>query len=309
MKPVFLLSLPRSGSTLLQRVLASHSRIATAAEPWLLLPLIYPLRSAGVAAIYEHQRLFEAVEDFCGRLPNRRSDYLGAVAEMVTGLYAKIGTDADYFLDKTPRYHLILDELRESFPDARFVLLWRNPLAVAASMIDTWADGKWNLHWFQVDLFDGLAALHRFAQQSGSTYTAHRFEDFVSEPEAVCRQILEHLGLPFEDAMLTNFSRVELQGRMGDPTGVKAYKSISTGSLDKWKTTLGNPLRKRWARRYLKWIGPDRLEAMGYSMAELERELDDTPTTLSRVGSDIARMPYGKLYLHARRRCHGGYSD
>lgn len=309
MKPVFLLSLPRSGSTLLQRVLASHSKIATTSEPWLLLPLIYPLRKSGVAAIYEHRRMVEAVEDFCNRLPNKRSDYLGAVAAMATSLYAKIDANADYFLDKTPRYHLILDELCEAFPDARIILLWRNPLAVAASMIDTWNHGKWNLHWFQVDLFDGLAALHRFAQQSKRRITTLRFEDFVSRPESACRQILEYLELPFEDSMLANFSTVELQGRMGDPTGVREYKSISTRSLDKWKTTLNNPLRRHWARRYLKWIGPDRLSAMGYSLAELEQELNDAPTTMSHIGSDMARMLYGRLYVHARRKCHGGYTD
>ncbi|MBA3701438.1 MAG: sulfotransferase [Rubrobacteraceae bacterium] len=43
--PLFLLSLPRSGSTLAQRFLAAHDAIATASEPWILLPYFYTLRA------------------------------------------------------------------------------------------------------------------------------------------------------------------------------------------------------------------------------------------------------------------------
>jgi hypothetical protein len=39
--PLFLLSLPRSGSTLAQRILAAHAGIATTSEPWILLPYLY----------------------------------------------------------------------------------------------------------------------------------------------------------------------------------------------------------------------------------------------------------------------------
>ena len=42
-RPIFIFSAPRSGSTLLQRVLAAHTQVATASEPWILLPLLSPL--------------------------------------------------------------------------------------------------------------------------------------------------------------------------------------------------------------------------------------------------------------------------
>ena len=51
-RPVFLLSLPRSGSTLVQRLLASHPEVATAAEPWVMLPHLYARRERGIAAEY-----------------------------------------------------------------------------------------------------------------------------------------------------------------------------------------------------------------------------------------------------------------
>src|SRR5688500_15750036 len=62
--PLFLLSLPRSGSTLAQRILAAHEAIATASEPWILLPYLYTLRERGAYAEYNHRVLVRAVEDF-----------------------------------------------------------------------------------------------------------------------------------------------------------------------------------------------------------------------------------------------------
>ena len=49
--PIFIFSLPRAGSTLLQRVLMGHPEIASIAEPWLLLPLMYVQKEHGVLAI------------------------------------------------------------------------------------------------------------------------------------------------------------------------------------------------------------------------------------------------------------------
>jgi len=47
---IFILSLPRSGSTLLQRILGGHSQVHTVAEPWLMLNPLYALRETGIEA-------------------------------------------------------------------------------------------------------------------------------------------------------------------------------------------------------------------------------------------------------------------
>ena len=65
MQPIFLFSLPRSGSTLAQRIIASHAEIATTAEPWLLLPCLYALRHGGVYAEYSQATAVKAIRDFC----------------------------------------------------------------------------------------------------------------------------------------------------------------------------------------------------------------------------------------------------
>src|SRR5438874_1095109 len=52
--PVFLLSLPRSGSTLLQRILAAHPEVASATEPGILIPPLLVQREQGVYGTYDH---------------------------------------------------------------------------------------------------------------------------------------------------------------------------------------------------------------------------------------------------------------
>ena len=72
--PLFLFSLPRSGSTLAQRILAAHGGIATTSEPWILLPYLYTLRDNGIYAEYNHRSLISAIEDFYEMLPGGRED-------------------------------------------------------------------------------------------------------------------------------------------------------------------------------------------------------------------------------------------
>ncbi|MEZ4698720.1 MAG: sulfotransferase [Rhodothermales bacterium] len=296
-QPIFLFSLPRSGSTLLQRILAKHTAIDTAAEPWVLLPLTSALRSEGIYTSYDQNAVVEAVKDFYTAMPSGRASFLEGMREFALRLYTdRARPGSRFFLDKTPRYHLILDEIFELFPDARFVFLWRNPLSVISSMLDTWHRGHWYLYFFKIDLYEGFERLFAAHEKYENRAFSIRYEDLISEPELSCNELCTYLGLPFEPAMIADFQSVKLAGEMGDPTGVKAYRSISDRSLEKWKQSLRNPLRKWWCRRYLNWLGAERLATLGYDIEALRQELDTIPFSLKRTGGDIARMSYGLIY-------------
>jgi len=278
----------------LQRILASHAAVATTSEPWLLLPLLYAPYNRKVYAEYGHSEYVKAFQDFCARLPSGRSDYLKAVKLYAEHLYGCVaGESATYFVDKTPRYNLIVREIIETFPQAKFIFLWRNPLGVAASMMETWSAGKWNLYQFRSDLYKGLANLVDAFNSRDEIALGVRYEDIVREPELAVRKILAYLDLPFDSQLAREFNGVKLEGRMGDPTGVEAYSAISMEPLDKWTDTIRNPMRKAWALRYIKWIGERRLSDMGYSMSEIVRELRHTPTSMRHLGSDLIRMSFG----------------
>jgi sulfotransferase family protein len=298
--PIFVLSLPRSGSTLLQRVLAAHEEISTTPEPWLLLPQFYAMRETGIFAEYGQIPCARAIREFAAGLPNGEHDYRDELRRFVLGLYRKAsGGKGSYFLDKTPRYHFVTDELVDLFPDAKYIFLWRNPLAIASSIVQTWGGGRWKIERWRGDLFDGLTHVID-AYERSSTAFAVRYEDLVTEPLTAWSRVFEYLQLPFDESLLTSFRSVPLQGRMGDRTGSKRYETISAAPVDKWPATVCNPMRKRWFRAYLEWIGERRLATMGYSLSSLTEELDAIPFGGRMLGSDLVRGAYWQVA--ARRR-------
>ena len=289
MKPLILFSLPRSGSTLLQRVLAADHQIASVSEPWLLLPPAYALKKKGSSAEYSHLIANIALQDFIRELPNGEDDYLSAIGGAATELYRKAAKDkeASYFLDKTPRYALIADDVLKMFPDGKFIVLWRNPLSIIASMVEFWSAGKWDLFRFNVDLFNGLESLIDSYRNNPGKYLAIQNERFLKQPEKELERISNYLEIEIDVGSLKRHSQVHLDGKMGDTFGINNYQAVDVAPLQKWKKTINNPLRKRWSRNYLNWIGKERLEIMGYDLNELLREIEATEMTTKNLFADL----------------------
>lgn len=290
-EPLFVFSLPRSGSTLLQRLLSVHPGITGSNETWILLPPLYALRDTGAYAEYSHKVLSETVGDFLDELPGGVEDYREAVRAFAMSLYAKRAGGARYFLDKTPPYCLVVDEILDVFPDAKTIFLWRNPLSVVASLVDTYGDGVWNVHHFSAQIFHGLENLVAAAQRLGDEACCVRYDDLIGDPEKTLRRVCDHIDIAYTDEMVTRFTSV--QPRRGDLPGVQRYNTLSSEPMNKWKETLANPIRKAWARRYLEWIGEERLAFMGYDMSALVAELGSTPGKRSSLVNDAAHVAYG----------------
>lgn len=298
--PIFLLSMPRSGSTLCQRILASDVHIASAAEPTLLLPLLYMIKEQSVYSSYDHRYTARAVHDFCQSLPNGRRDYQESVHDFVLQLYAKAaGDNVCYFLDKTPKYHLIVDELLELFPEAKVIFLWRNPLAIIASLMRTWGGngGRWNLQHFRIDLYEGLPKLVDTYERYRDRVFAVRYEDLVQAPHEHWPEVFSYLNLPFDPNVLTEFAKVEMAGRVQDPNVTKqAFHQVRADRVESWKGILANPLRKMWCHRYLAHLGSERLASMGYAYDEIQDELQTLPFDTKFLASDLYDMPYDLLF-------------
>lgn len=291
MRPIFLLSAPRAGSTLVQRVLAAHPRIHTVSEPWILLPLLSPLQRKLPAAGPREPLIADAVEDFCSTLPSGRDEYREAAREFALRLYATAaGTDDGYFVDKTPLYHLIVDQLVATFPDAKYVFLWRNPLSVVASAVALWDTGRWEVNRHPMALFQSIADLTAAWLRYGERSFAIRFEDVVAGGPEDWQRLMAYLELNFEPAQLHHFAEVELRGRKGDPTGTRRYRALSEEPVEKWRQAIHNPVRLAWCRRYLRWIGSERLAVMGYELEQLQRELDAVTTVTDGALADLRTL-------------------
>ena len=290
-RPIFIFSAPRSGSTLLQRVLAAHADVATASEPWILLPMLAPLRPdlstvGGLGSLVRN-----AVEDFVRALPDGRADYLAGVRAAALRLYADAaGRDEGWFVDKSPIYHLVADEVVEAFPDGRFIFLWRHPLSVVASAVELFYGGRWEVNRGTMAFFRSVEDLVAASRRHAAVSHAVRFEDVVSGDEATWRTLLEYVGIEYDPRSLEGFADVRLEGALGDPTGTRLYTRLDRAPISKWRRTVDNPVRKMWCRRYLLWVGRERLSHMGYDLDEILAELDAIDSTLDGTLSDVSRL-------------------
>ena len=298
LRPIFIFSLPRSGSTLLQRLLTTQEEIASVAEPWLLLPFLYTLKQNRSFADYAQFSTVNAIQDLYNQFPNGVDDYLYELSNFVLRLYAKAAYEKEYkyFLDKTPRYHLVVDEIIRMFPDGKFIFLWRNPLAIIASIIESFGKGKWFIYRYNVDLFRGAENLTKAFQNYSNQVHSLRYEDILINPELELVRLFKYLEIDPQFERLSEFHQIKFSGRFGDATGVKNYQTISIDPLDKWKRILTNPVRRRWCRNYLEWLGDERLTLMGYDKNGLNSELNTIPMNIRFVGADIWANLFGFLF-------------
>jgi Sulfotransferase family len=309
-QPIFIFSVSRSGSTLVQRVVAAHNGVATVSEPWILLPYLYTLRPRGLTGEYQHQKMFMAIEDFCKELPEGVEDYQSEMRSFVLRLYEKAaGEGSRYFLDKSPPYCLVADEIIRLFPEGKFVFLWRNPLSTIASIIEKNQE-KWRPSMFRSDLYIGLPRLIAAYRAHSARACSVRFEDLIDGDTSQWKAMMDYLEIDFEPDALSRFSKIKLNGRTGDRTGVSRYSTLSSEPQQKWKTALSNPLRKEWCRRYLRFLGNERLAVMGYNGEQILQELNSQLTSadclipdIGSLVSDIAKEP---IRIRMRRDGIGG---
>lgn len=271
---IFLFSLPRSGSTLLQRILASHPKIGTCSEPWLLLPFFYSSKFYGTHAEYSQTLSSQAIQDFISSLPGGEGDYYEALRDFSLSLYTKVlNSGEEFFLEKTPRYFLIIPDIVRTFPKAKFIFLFRNPLHVLSSVISTWMNGRLRIENNYIDLYEGPGLLADGFKQIKDKSVWLDYEDLVKDPTGSLDKICNYLEIESDESILNHFHNKDLFGRMGDPTGVNEYKDIDLRPLEKWKSVLNTGYRKKLAIKYLSHIGSENLQTFGYDLTEMTKEV------------------------------------
>src|SRR5262249_7460179 len=120
---IFLIGAPRSGTTLLARMLSAHSQIHGRAEPHLITPLAHLGYYDRVQkAPYDPNNVVQAIHELVAELPRGEADYLDALRAYTDVMYARIMANAGdkrFFLDKTPAYALVLPFLTKLYPGAK----------------------------------------------------------------------------------------------------------------------------------------------------------------------------------------------
>jgi len=233
---IFIVGLPRAGSTLIEQILSSHSAVEGTMELPELLSIARELRSEA------DEPTIGAYTDVLAGLDRARLRELGERFIEETRVYRK--TARPYFIDKMPNNFLHVGMIHLILPNARIIDARRHPLACCFSNFrQHFASGQ----RFAYDLTDlgryyrdYVALMAHFDEVLPGRIHRVIYERMVEDTEAEVRRLLDYCGLPFEDACLRFF---ENERPVRTPSSEQVRQPIYREAVDQW-------------RHYEAWLGP-----------------------------------------------------
>jgi len=194
--PIFIVGLPRSGSTLVEQILASHSRVEGTMELPNILNMVGEFDDMGAGR--------DGYPESVGRVPAARLTALGSryLEETVP-----LRSGREHFTDKLPNNFSHVGLIQAILPGATIIDARRHPMdACFSTFKQHFAHGQ----AFSYDLEDlgryyrcYLALMDHWDAVLPGKVLHVQYEELVREPEAQMRRLLEHCGLSFEPACLS----------------------------------------------------------------------------------------------------------
>jgi len=295
---IFIISLPRSGSTLLQRVLGGHPEVVTTSEPWIMLHPVYGRRDKGIKTEYSADWAALGVNEFLEHYTDGDEVYDDAIRAFAQTIYSNAmhkggGT---HFVDKTPRYVMIVEDLVRLFPAARFVFLKRNPLSVLASIVNTQiSHDLWTLERFSEELLTGPQAMLSGIDQLGDRAITLSYEDFVADPEARLDDLCARLSISYDAGMLEYGNAGQKQGFMQDRTGIDKHSRPQNSRAESWRDMLQDEQQLNFAAHYLQALGREVVVELGYDFDAMQVAVKEARPK-SAGGGHV--FPWGVAIMH-----------
>lgn len=231
---IFIIGMPRSGSTLVEQILASHSMIEGAGELFELQDI-----AAGLCGSTTPR---PSLADAVARLSPDELQALGQRYLDATRRHRTQGRR--YFIDKMPANWRFVALIRLILPNARIIDVRRDPLACCMSTYATY----FNRHSSLPTTLHDLGRYHhdyiRMMDYADATLpgVVHRlqYEQLIEDPEAEIRRLLRHLGLDFEPACLRFH---DTRRAVHTPSAQQVREPINRSGVDRW-------------RHYAPWLSP-----------------------------------------------------
>lgn len=240
--PIFIVGLPRAGSTLIEQILASHSLVEGTAELADIIALAR--RLSGKRRREDPSRYPSALAEVCAEeIRNMGQGYIDSTAvQRVTG--------RPYFIDKMPNNFSHIGLIHLILPNARIIDARRHPLdccfsgykqLFASGQGFTYSQERIGRYYRDyVDIMD-----HWDRVLPGKVLRV-QYEEMVADTENQVRRLLSHCGLPFEEACLAFYRNA---------------RTVRTASSEQVRQPIYTSAVGQW-RPFREWLGP-LCEALG----------------------------------------------
>ncbi len=224
-KPILIVGMIRSGTTLLDQIISSHPAVRSAGEQQ-----FWKLEGDRINAKWHYEGQDPTDLDSISK------DYL-MVLDAVAGKSPRV-------TDKMPLNFEHLGLIYAAFPDARILHIRRNPLDTCLSIYTTHFSGGPNFAYKQENIVGYYLQYLRFMEHWRSVLPADRFfevdyEDLVADREPILREVFSFLGLPWDEACLHHEDN---PSAVNTPSRWQARQPVYSSSIERW-------------RRYEPWLG------------------------------------------------------
>jgi tetratricopeptide (TPR) repeat protein len=222
--PVFIVGMPRSGTTLLEQILSSHPAVA-----------------AGDELAFWIDRLSNSKDS---RIDSIEAGALSEAAEEYRRLLRRIGPESLRVTDKAPFNFEFLGQLRLLLPDARIIHCRRRPIDTALSIFFMNFASSHSYAWDRGDVVFAYRQYERLMDHwrrvlPSDRFTEVQYETLVADREAETRRLIAFCGLDWDDACLAP---------------ERNERRVKTSSLWQARQPVYRTSIERW-RRYEPWLG------------------------------------------------------
>jgi tetratricopeptide (TPR) repeat protein len=226
--PVFVAGLPRTGTTLVERIIASHSAMTSAGETGAFAAeMNRAMKGTSADPVDLGRRYVDSVTAF--RVPQNVR-----------------------FIDKTLQNYLCCGLIHAALPAARIIFVQRHPLDACWAIYKAHFRGKFSFSYHQIELAEYYLAYRRLSRHWRATLPPDvlleiNYEDIVRDQAAASRRLISFVGLPWNDEVLRFH---ESPAPSATASAVQVRRPIYSSSVGKWRHHAERlaPLRARLAR-------------------------------------------------------------
>lgn len=244
--PVFLVGFPRSGTTLLDQVLSSHSRIVCSEEREHMI--------GAVARILSDNAKLENLDALAGEeIEFARSEY-----------WRRMRSDLDVrpdtlVVDKLPLNIIILPLIKRVFPDSKVIFALRDPRDVVLSCYQQrFGMNAAMAHFLQLETaaayYDLVMRLFELAREHlDLDLHTLKYESVVADLDGAARDLAGYLGVPFEESML-DYQATARSRTINTPSARQVVEPLYVRSIGRWRRYEEDlapvlPTLDKWAER------------------------------------------------------------
>jgi tetratricopeptide (TPR) repeat protein len=225
--PIFIVGMPRTGTTLVERILGSHSQVISVGEA-----VDFP-EEMTAAARAAHARLGLTDPDYVRA--SLQMDF-GEVGRRYIAAVRQLAGGQPYTIDKLPFNFRYCGLIHAALPNAAIVHLTRDPMDTCYAVFKTLFINAYHFSYQLDELAEYFVAYRKMMDHWQAVMPGVmlevRYEELVADPETQCRRLLAHCGLPWEDEVLDFHTSTKASTTAST---AQVRRPIYRSSVQKWR--------------------------------------------------------------------------